>query len=165
VQLLLHMQQKIALPLDENCLDAPKLVTLGHATPRIRPRRIETAPRRASVFRRGSTADCGSGHAAGIVAGLERLVQLVDQTPLLPAAERRGYFTPRRRPRPPGAPGLRNYRLAAYEIIFRYREYGQTADENLRLRSSSCSRPLSRFTRLAQDHQLASIGACCGPSS
>ena len=70
-----------------------------------------------------------------IVAGLERLVQLVDQTPMLNATERRGYFTPDEDDRVRQALlAYRNYRLAAYEIIFRYRDYGEIADENLRLR-------------------------------
>jgi hypothetical protein len=70
-----------------------------------------------------------------IVAGLDRLESLVDQTPVFAAAAQRGYFTPDEDDRVRQALlAYRNYRLAAYEIIFRYRDFAQIADESLRLR-------------------------------
>jgi hypothetical protein len=70
-----------------------------------------------------------------IVAGLDRLEQLVEQTPVQDAAMHRGYFTPDEDDRVRQALlAYRNYRLAAYEIIFRHRDYAQIADETLRLR-------------------------------
>ena len=70
-----------------------------------------------------------------IVAGLDRLEALVDQTPVLAAAAQRGYFTADEDDRVrQSLLAYRNYRLAAYEIIFRYRDFVQIADESLRLR-------------------------------
>lgn len=70
-----------------------------------------------------------------IVAGLDRLEQRVERTRLLSAAVKRGYFTPDEEDRVRQALlAYRNYRLAAYEIIFRYREYDQLADGSRRLR-------------------------------
>lgn len=72
----------------------------------------------------------------GIVAGLDRLEARVDETPVFAAAAQRGYFTPDEDDRVrQGLLVYRNYRLAAYEIIFRYRDYVQIVDESLRLRS------------------------------
>jgi hypothetical protein len=71
----------------------------------------------------------------GIVAGLDRLESLLDQTEVLAAAAKRGYFTPDEDDRVRQALlAHRNYRLAAYEIIFRYRDFAQITDESLRLR-------------------------------
>lgn len=71
-----------------------------------------------------------------IIAGLDRLETLVDQTTVPAAASRRGYFTPDEDDRVRQALlAYRNYRLAAYEIIFRYRNYADIADASLRLRS------------------------------
>ena len=70
-----------------------------------------------------------------IVAGLDRLEALVDQTPVIPAAAQRRYFTPDEDDRVrQGLLVYRNYRLAAFEIIFRYRDFARIADESLRLR-------------------------------
>src|ERR1035441_9921021 len=70
-----------------------------------------------------------------IVAGLDRLEALVDQTPVIAAAAQRRYFTPDEDDRVrQGLLVYRNYRLAAYEIIFHYRDYARIADESLRLR-------------------------------
>jgi hypothetical protein len=70
-----------------------------------------------------------------IVAGLDRLEERVDQTPVIAAAAQRHYFTPDEDDRVrQGLLVYRNYRLAAYEIIFHYRDYARIADESLRLR-------------------------------
>jgi hypothetical protein len=70
-----------------------------------------------------------------IVAGLDRLENLVDQTPVLPAAVQRGYFTPDEDDRVRQALlAYRNYRLGAYEIIFHHRDYPLIAADELRLR-------------------------------
>lgn len=70
-----------------------------------------------------------------ILAGLDRLETLVDETPVLAAAAQRGYFTPDEDDRVRQALlAYRNYRLAAYEIIFRYRDFSQVADGSLRAR-------------------------------
>ncbi len=70
-----------------------------------------------------------------IVAGLDRLEALVDQTPVIGAAAQRHYFTPDEDDRVrQGLLVYRNYRLAAYEIIFRYRDYARIGEEGLRLR-------------------------------
>jgi hypothetical protein len=53
-----------------------------------------------------------------IVAGLDRLEALVDETPVFAAAARREYFTPDEDDRVRQALlAYRNYRLATYEII------------------------------------------------
>ena len=70
-----------------------------------------------------------------IVAGLDRLETLLDQTPVIAASAQRGYFTPDEDDRARQALlTYRNYRLAAYEIIFRYRDFARIADEPLRSR-------------------------------
>jgi len=70
-----------------------------------------------------------------IVAGLDRLESLLNQTPVLAAAARRGYFTPDEDDRVRQALlAYRNYRLAAYEIIFRHRDFAHIAEESLRRR-------------------------------
>ncbi len=70
-----------------------------------------------------------------IFAGLDRLEALMDQTPVFTAAAQRGYFTPDEDDRVrQGLLAYRNYRLAAYEVILRYRDFAQLADESLRLR-------------------------------
>ncbi len=70
-----------------------------------------------------------------ILAGLDRLETLVDETPVIAAAVQRGYFTPDEDDRVRQALlAYRNYRLAAYEIIFRYRDFLEIADECLRSR-------------------------------
>ena len=70
-----------------------------------------------------------------IVAGLDRLESLVDQTPVIAAAAQRRYFTPDEDDRVrQGLLVYRNYRLAAFEIIFRYRDFARITDESLRLR-------------------------------
>ena len=70
-----------------------------------------------------------------IVAGLDRLEALVDETPVFAAAARREYFTPDEDDRVRQALlAYRNYRLATYEIISRYRDYAGIADEDLRAR-------------------------------
>ena len=69
-----------------------------------------------------------------IAAGFGRLEERVDRTRILAAAVSRGYFTPDEDDRVRQALlAYRNYRLAAYEIIFRYRDYGQIADERRQL--------------------------------
>jgi hypothetical protein len=71
-----------------------------------------------------------------IIAGLDRLEALVAQTPVFAAAAQRGYFTPEEDDRVRQALlAYRNYRLAAYEIIFRHRDFAQIAEESLRVRS------------------------------
>ena len=70
-----------------------------------------------------------------IVAGLDRLEALLDRTPVLAAAAQRGYFTPDEDDRVRQALlAYRNYRLGAYEIIFRYRDFAGIPEEGLRLR-------------------------------
>jgi len=70
-----------------------------------------------------------------IFAGLDRLESLLDQTPVIDAAAQRGYFTPDEDDRVRQALlAYRSYRIAIYEIIFRYRDLVQIADECLRLR-------------------------------
>jgi len=70
-----------------------------------------------------------------IIDGLDRLETLVDETPVLAAAAQRGYYTPDEDDRVRQALlAYRNYRFAAYEIIFRYREYVRIADARLRTR-------------------------------
>ncbi len=70
-----------------------------------------------------------------IIDGLDRLETLVDETPVLAAAAQRGYFTPDEDDRVRQALlAYRNYRFAAYEIIFRYRDYARIADAGLRAR-------------------------------
>ena len=70
-----------------------------------------------------------------IIAGLERLETLLNQTPVPAAAAKRGYFTPDEDDRVRRALlTYRNYRLAAFEIIFRYRDFADIADESLRAR-------------------------------
>jgi len=70
-----------------------------------------------------------------IVAGLDRLELLVDQTPVFAAGAQRGYFTPDEDDRVRQVLlAYRNYRLAAYDIIFRYRDFAHIAEENLRRR-------------------------------
>ena len=70
-----------------------------------------------------------------IVAGLDRLETLLDHTPVIAASAQRGYFTPDEDDRVRQALlRYRNYRLAAYEIIFRYRDFARIADETLRSR-------------------------------
>ena len=71
-----------------------------------------------------------------ITAGLDRLEALIDNTTVLAAAAQRGYFTPDEDDRVRRALlASRNYRLAAYEIIFRYRDFARITDRRLRLRS------------------------------
>src|SRR5579859_1290702 len=70
-----------------------------------------------------------------ISEGLDRLELMVDQTPVLGAASDRQYFTPDEDDRVRQALlAYRNYRLSAYEIIFRHWNFAQIADESLRLR-------------------------------
>lgn len=70
-----------------------------------------------------------------ISEGLDRLELLVEQTPVLAAASDRRYFAPDEDDRVRQALlTYRNYRLSAYEIIFRYRDYSRITDESLRLR-------------------------------
>jgi len=70
-----------------------------------------------------------------IVAGLDRLEERVDHSTAIPAAAQRHYFTPDEDDRVrQGLLVYRNYRLAAYEIIFHYRDYARIPDESLRLR-------------------------------
>lgn len=70
-----------------------------------------------------------------ILDGLNRLQELLDHTPVLAAAAQRGYFTPDEDDRVRQALlAYRNYRFAAYEIIFRYREFAAIGDEWQRTR-------------------------------
>ena len=70
-----------------------------------------------------------------IVSGLDRLEGRLDRTDVIARAVRRGYFTP-------GEDDIvrqmmltyRNYRLGAYEIIFRYRRYASIEAPYLQLR-------------------------------
>ena len=59
-----------------------------------------------------------------IVAGLDRLEERLEVSPIPKAITQRGYFTPDEDDRVrQGVLVYRNYRLAAYEIILRYRDY------------------------------------------
>lgn len=70
-----------------------------------------------------------------ISAGLDRLETRVEQSPVFAAAAQRGYFTPDEDDRVrQGLLAYRSYRLAAYEIIFRYRDFAQIADAGRRWR-------------------------------
>ena len=70
-----------------------------------------------------------------IITGLDRLETLLDQTPVPAAAAKRGYFTPDEDDRVRRALlAYRNYRLAAFEIIFRYRDFADIVDGSLRAR-------------------------------
>ncbi len=70
-----------------------------------------------------------------ILGGLNRLEELLDHTPVLAAATQRGYFTPDEDDRVRQALlAYRNYRFAAYEIIFRYRDFLNIEDESLQTR-------------------------------
>ena len=70
-----------------------------------------------------------------IVLGLDELEKRVEESPVFGPASERGYFTPDEDDRVrQGLLVYRNYRLAAYEIILRYRNYGRIEDEAERLR-------------------------------
>lgn len=70
-----------------------------------------------------------------IATGFDRLEQRAQRTRMLTAAVKRGYFTPDEEDRVrQGLLAYRNYRLAAYEIIIRYRAYEQLPDAGVRLR-------------------------------
>jgi len=71
-----------------------------------------------------------------IVSGLDQLEQVVDASPVFTSAAERGYFTPDEDDRVrQGVLAYRNYRLAAYEIIFRHQHYDQLPEAEWRLRS------------------------------
>ena len=70
-----------------------------------------------------------------IVAGLDRLEARLDMSPIPRTVSQRGYFTPDEDDRVrQGILVYRNCRLAAYEIILRYREYASVKPEGCRLR-------------------------------
>jgi hypothetical protein len=70
-----------------------------------------------------------------IVAGLDRLEERLDASPIPKAVTGRGYFTPDEDDRVrQGVLVYRNCRLAAYEIILRYREYATVEPQPCRLR-------------------------------
>ena len=70
-----------------------------------------------------------------IVAGLDRLEQRLDASPVPKAVTQRGYFTPDEDDRVrQGILVYRNCRLAAYEIILRYRDYASVEPPSCRLR-------------------------------
>ena len=98
-----------------------------------------------------------------ILAGLERLETLLDQTPVLAAAAQRGYYTPDEDDRVRQALlAYRNYRFAAYEIIFRYREFTRIGEESLRTRCFLVAFAAAlvlyakslKFIRVAERHPL-----------
>ena len=71
-----------------------------------------------------------------IVAGVERLEALLDHTSVIAAATQRNYFLPDEDDRVRQTVlAYRNYRLAAYDIVFRYLDFARIADESLRMRS------------------------------
>ena len=70
-----------------------------------------------------------------IVAGLDRLEKRLDSSPIPKAVTGRGYFTPDEDDRVrQGVLVYRNCRLAAYEIILRYRDYASIEPQACRLR-------------------------------
>jgi hypothetical protein len=70
-----------------------------------------------------------------IVAGLDRLEGRLDASPIPKAITGRGYFTPDEDDRVrQGVLVYRNCRLAAYEIILRYRDYASVEPQACRLR-------------------------------
>jgi hypothetical protein len=70
-----------------------------------------------------------------IVAGLDRLEARLEASPVPRAVTQRGYFTPDEDDRVrQGVLVYRNYRLAAYEIILRYRDYASVEPQQCRLR-------------------------------
>ena len=70
-----------------------------------------------------------------IVAGLDRLEARLDASPIPKAVTGRGYFTPDEDDRVrQGVLVYRNCRLAAYEIILRYRDYASVEPPPCRLR-------------------------------
>src|SRR5215831_3750330 len=71
-----------------------------------------------------------------IVAGLNRLEERLNGSPIPAAVTQRGYFTPDEDDRMrQGVLAYRNYRLAAYEIIFRYRNYASMEPLQVQLQS------------------------------
>jgi hypothetical protein len=65
-----------------------------------------------------------------IVAGLDRLEETLNQSPVPAAVTARGYFTPDEDDRVrQGVLAYRNYRLVAYEIILGHRDYATGAPE------------------------------------
>jgi hypothetical protein len=69
-----------------------------------------------------------------IVAGLDRLEERLDRSSIPAAIAQRAYFTPDEDDRVrQGVLVYRNYRLAAYEIIFRYRNYASVEPPSCRL--------------------------------
>jgi hypothetical protein len=70
-----------------------------------------------------------------IVAGLDRLEERLEVSPIPRAVTQRGYFTPDEDDRVrQGVLVYRNYRLAAYEIILRYRDYASVVPQQRGLR-------------------------------
>jgi hypothetical protein len=70
-----------------------------------------------------------------IVGGLDRLEARLEVSPVPRAVTQRGYFTPDEDDRVrQGVLVYRNYRLAAYEIILRYRDYASVEPQQCRLR-------------------------------
>jgi hypothetical protein len=70
-----------------------------------------------------------------IVDGLDRLEDRLNRSEIPAAVSQRGYFTPDEDDRVrQGLLAYRNYRLAAYEIILRYRDYAAVADKHCRFR-------------------------------
>ena len=70
-----------------------------------------------------------------IVAGLDRLEARLEVSPIPAAVTRRGYFTPDEDDRVrQGVLVYRNYRLAAYEMILRYRDYASVQPPQCQLR-------------------------------
>ena len=71
----------------------------------------------------------------GIVEALDRLEERLNVSPIPEAVTERGYFTPEEDDRVrQGVLVYRNCRLAAYEIILRYRAYASMESETCRLR-------------------------------
>src|SRR5215471_6757035 len=70
-----------------------------------------------------------------IVEGLDRLEETLNSSPIPRAVTQRGYFAPDEDDRVrQGVLAYRNYRLAAYEIILRYRDYATVELPSCRLR-------------------------------
>jgi Permuted papain-like amidase enzyme, YaeF/YiiX, C92 family len=71
-----------------------------------------------------------------IVAGLDRLEERLDQSPIPKAVTARGYFTPDEDDRVrQSLLSYRNYRLAAYEIILRSRSYASVQPLDAQMRA------------------------------
>jgi len=93
-----------------------------------------------------------------VAAGLDRLQVSVEQSPILTAAEARGYLTPDEDDRVRQALlAYRNYRLVLYDIILRLEDYRTLRPAGLRLRAFmvAFAAALTLYARSLQLQQLA----------